>query len=359
MYTREDKLGWEQSTAFKKAFSIDADIEFLGVWDTVNSVGLIPKRLPFTKSNNHVRTFRHAVSLDERRAKFKGNLWNHPTKHEAKLGLQHKHHHHAKGEPHEETSASPKSHSQGRHSGHKNTLKALERRFGSQVATVVGLCLPFYVFRPTDRRIKSDVGGGSVSNNTKPNLARIPLRWMIRECFKTNTGIMFDADLLRDLGMDPDSLYPKVLPRPPALPIGSGHIIQNIPASSSTSQTQREMALQNDSSRDLIPTAVSDHCPTEEQLELADALSPVYDQLSLAWFWWVLEFLPIGKKCHGNSWVDYFGWNLGHGRFIPKQKKQGVKVHRSVKMRMEAAYENGGRYVPKASFDERHTTWVD
>jgi hypothetical protein len=32
MYTRADKVGWEQSNAFKKAFSIDVDIEFVGVW---------------------------------------------------------------------------------------------------------------------------------------------------------------------------------------------------------------------------------------------------------------------------------------------------------------------------------------
>ena len=47
--------------------------------DTVNSVGLIPRWLPFTASNTIVRTFRHAISLDERRAKFKTNLWNIPT----------------------------------------------------------------------------------------------------------------------------------------------------------------------------------------------------------------------------------------------------------------------------------------
>jgi hypothetical protein len=33
-----------------------------------------------------VRTFRHAVSLDERRAKFKPNLWNRPSVEETKLG---------------------------------------------------------------------------------------------------------------------------------------------------------------------------------------------------------------------------------------------------------------------------------
>jgi hypothetical protein len=34
-----------------------------------------------------VRTFRHAVSLDERRAKFRANLWNVPSDQEKKLGL--------------------------------------------------------------------------------------------------------------------------------------------------------------------------------------------------------------------------------------------------------------------------------
>lgn len=105
MFTRTDQLGWEQSTAFKKAFSVDVDVEFIGVWsvlyhhtlasrsshlvrfrDTVTSVGLIPRTLPFTTSNTSVRTFRHAVSLDEHRAKFKANLFNRPTKAEAQLG---------------------------------------------------------------------------------------------------------------------------------------------------------------------------------------------------------------------------------------------------------------------------------
>ena len=32
MYTREDETGWNQSNAFKKTFSIDVDIELVGVW---------------------------------------------------------------------------------------------------------------------------------------------------------------------------------------------------------------------------------------------------------------------------------------------------------------------------------------
>ena len=56
--------------------------------DTVDSVGFFPKRLPFTTSNTIVRTFRHAISLDERRAKFRANFWNRPNQKELKLGTQ-------------------------------------------------------------------------------------------------------------------------------------------------------------------------------------------------------------------------------------------------------------------------------
>ena len=41
--------------------------------DTVSSVGFIQRILPFTVSNTTIRFFRHAISLDERRARFQPN----------------------------------------------------------------------------------------------------------------------------------------------------------------------------------------------------------------------------------------------------------------------------------------------
>lgn len=32
MFARTDEKGWEQSTAFKRAFSLDVTIDFVGVW---------------------------------------------------------------------------------------------------------------------------------------------------------------------------------------------------------------------------------------------------------------------------------------------------------------------------------------
>jgi uncharacterized protein (DUF2235 family) len=44
--------------------------------DTVCSVGIVPRTLPFTRSNTSIRYFRHAISLDEHRAKFKANHYH-------------------------------------------------------------------------------------------------------------------------------------------------------------------------------------------------------------------------------------------------------------------------------------------
>jgi uncharacterized protein (DUF2235 family) len=49
---------------------------FLGVWDTVSSVGWVwdPKTYPYTRCNPGIAVVRHAVSLDERRCFFRQNL---------------------------------------------------------------------------------------------------------------------------------------------------------------------------------------------------------------------------------------------------------------------------------------------
>lgn len=71
MYTRTDKAGLVQAAGFKQTFSRPVEIDFLGVWDTVASTGVIMSRtLPFTTQDASIKTFRHALSLDEHRAKF-------------------------------------------------------------------------------------------------------------------------------------------------------------------------------------------------------------------------------------------------------------------------------------------------
>jgi uncharacterized protein (DUF2235 family) len=69
------------AAGFRETFCIDCAPHFLGVWDTVSSVGWIldpiglkPGSLPYTKDLALVGKVRHAVSIDERRAFFRQNL---------------------------------------------------------------------------------------------------------------------------------------------------------------------------------------------------------------------------------------------------------------------------------------------
>ncbi|KAF4619010.1 hypothetical protein G7Y89_g14837 [Cudoniella acicularis] len=78
IYKNDTPDGWKLSAEFKKAFCTDVNVYFVGVWDCVASVGFIPRQLPFSKSpTNTINYFRHAMALDEHRAKFKVCQWQH------------------------------------------------------------------------------------------------------------------------------------------------------------------------------------------------------------------------------------------------------------------------------------------
>jgi hypothetical protein len=177
---------------------------------------------------------------------------------------------------------------------------------------------------------------------------------MLRECFKTNSGILFHIDGLKKVGLDPSTLYPIVQTRPPALSLDSSSpqtcVIQAIP---------KQNAEPDYGDDDVHTEQVHE---SEEQLELQDALAPIYDQLSLAWFWWILELLPFRHRFQlsDNSWTAQLTMNLGRGRHIPQQKSQGVRIHRSVKTRLEAEHADGSKYQPKiTNLDMSCVTWVD
>jgi hypothetical protein len=70
------------AAGLQKTFGVPCKPHFLGVWDTVSSVGWIFDpfahwHLPYTAALTEVAIVRHAVSIDERRAFFRQNLINH------------------------------------------------------------------------------------------------------------------------------------------------------------------------------------------------------------------------------------------------------------------------------------------
>lgn len=69
--------GKEAAKRFKEIYARTVRPHFLGIFDTVTSLGWVHRRTyyPYSTQNPDVRTVRHAVSIDERRAQYRSNLW--------------------------------------------------------------------------------------------------------------------------------------------------------------------------------------------------------------------------------------------------------------------------------------------
>ncbi|KAF8594073.1 hypothetical protein BDV93DRAFT_535126 [Ceratobasidium sp. AG-I] len=352
MFKRDDPDGWKMSNGFKRAFSIDVKIDFLGVFDTVNSVGIIPRELPFAKSNYLIRVFRHAVALDERRAKFKANLWGRTSAEDEKLGdagKRGKYHRQksngggmwsyvtggGKQDEEEEEDGEEHEHQHEDRKGKKDT----SHHHGHDWSATADKAHQTDVKEVWFSGAHCDVGGGSVPNETPNNLARIPLRWMIRECFLNNTGILFHSSELDEIGISPASLWPVVkIPTPPVASDATA-VEGNPPKTTSK----------------LVPATPVRLGSVVDEL---DALCPIYDQLSIAKWWWILELLPMKQKYqrHDKSWQTWFSINFGGPRVIHGQKRFPTYVHRSVQYRMQQQPD----YRPRAELLESPgPVWVD
>ena len=83
IYYLNDENKWEIATKFKKRFSRHIQVHFLGIWDTVVSVGgpfAVYSSFPNSKKLEIVKHVRHAVSIDERRKHFRLESIDHQNK---------------------------------------------------------------------------------------------------------------------------------------------------------------------------------------------------------------------------------------------------------------------------------------
>jgi len=151
--TRQTAEYFRLVARFKRTFAAGScKPYFVGVWDTVSSVGWInnPLKIPYTANNADIQIGRHAIALDERRGFYRPNLWR-PGEKAARSG--------------------PKD------------LKQV---------WFVGC--------------HSDVGGGYPE--TESGLSKIALRWMVREA--EAAGLLVDAGrrdaaIAAGQGPDPDA----------------------------------------------------------------------------------------------------------------------------------------------------------
>ncbi|KAF9559466.1 hypothetical protein CPC08DRAFT_666484 [Agrocybe pediades] len=335
----KDLEAWQASEAFHDTWGCrDVPIEFVGCWDTVNSVGTFTtKGLPFTAFNPLVKNFRHAIAMDERRAKFRTNLWS-PS-----------------------DQAIP---------GSPNFAMNDLQKFIHDMVTRKSVGLPATsVDEVWFAGCHCDVGGGSVKNETKPNLAHIPLRWMIRQCFLANTGMMFyKDDMKKKFHLDPDTLYPVVKKRPQAIAPKVNKVMapkRQGPIDTAKSwgswawsyvpfiggkkpEKEEEITINPDAN--------------EEEADAIDALAPIYDMLEIKPQMW-LPFEKIGRLTptwdpklgkHAPKTYNKLPRNMRGPISIDQVKKvivkAQVKVHRSVLARMNAQMPDGSFYVPKAVF---------
>jgi len=151
-----------------------------------------------------------------------------------------------------------------------------------------------------------------VKNDERYSLARIPLRWMIRECFRTGTGIVFDACMLRDeVGLDidegicPTATVPKQL-SPGALRKPSGGELEGFSSSHIPDAVISELSSPSCWVQGKLSSLRSHkfkkpkdtykrpkHVSSKESEEdLNDALSPIVDQIKMHPAWNIVEWAP-------------------------------------------------------------------
>ncbi|KAG6917348.1 hypothetical protein DXG01_002919 [Tephrocybe rancida] len=314
---------------FKRTFCQDVKIEFVGVWDTVASAGLLTgPSLPFTGSNKAIRTFRHALSLDEHRAKFRPNLYHRCEHHTEAAGTSENEH-----DTPVNGSVTPTN---GLSASLRGVTKLFRKRSLREKPEPEDTCAPDTdVLEVWFSGCHSDVGGGAVLDSEPHSLSNISLRWMVRQIQQANCGILFDEHALEHAGI------PAVVPRNEDTDAKS-------PTGSVTTSTGSEIEVEKDAE-----DAVQD---TNDELK-HELKSP------MKLLWWLLEIIPLGHAWQDEDAVWHrkirfvipeclsriernvdstFSVNFGRGRKI---RDKHPYFHETVKLRMDKS-----KYEPKAKW---------
>ncbi|KFY27869.1 hypothetical protein V493_03250 [Pseudogymnoascus sp. VKM F-4281 (FW-2241)] len=388
-YRNDTEKGWKMSAQFKKTFCTNVHVHFVGLWDCVASVGFIPRTLPFSKTpTNTIRHFRHAMALDEHRAKFKVCQWQHKDTSAAPADSKPKKTKPSRPRKMPTSTSDPKGLAPKQNGFLKRSSSTPDFKFKRSSTAPVGFGgKPLQEseesedeeekeqirlekqFEKDDESVHepiktdtlevwftgahADVGGGAVPNEERHMLSRIPLRWMIRQCFECETGIIFNTAPLAETGIDVLTVWP-IYKKPTKPVVGPSPVMvgqyeeKNLPPlrrrstalglnkdyeGTGDNKEKRDSVaadIMNESERlqyqaDLLPEHVEDHF---------DAMASINDQLELAKSWWVLEFWPVKvrvQKKHTEEWEKVVRLNLGRFRAI---REEEPKMHWTVQMRM-------------------------
>jgi len=354
LYTSTDTASVTQAAGFKQCFCRSVEIEFLGVWDTVASTGMImSKTLPFTQSNSSIRTFRHALALDEHRAKFVPTFYHWPA---PSSSANKKNPERAGSAVGSASTSAAKVESVGpladEEQGETHLLdtkaKETKRRWSlfrkkggprGRKSSVAVLADDSEEGKPeTDVKevwfagCHTDIGGGSVANDVASSLANVPLRWMMREVIASQCGIQFDPAAMARLNVHMD------FPSPSSEPIDLPTLTLNGGAGSNG------LFNANDVSSPTSDGGAGANIPSQDSL---DCMQPTHDQLVADPAWWALEIIPLpfnwqDKNC---VWRKKWEFHMGRGRYV--QQGTPLMFHESVQLRMA---NTALKYTPRAKF---------
>lgn len=306
-----DSSTFRMAQEFKKTFSRrDVKIHFMGLWDSINSIGFLwDHNFPYTIRSCNVRHIRHAVSIDERRSKYKPQLFdgsmnnNCCTSEDVLL----------------ECSSCTSQNSQTSFSTYNRLVSLspsltsiggyLRRRF---LGSRPGFREPplennkndvVEVFFPGDH---ADIGGGWATKTdgdgdgyidggtvNGQSLSNVSLRWMLAQAVKH--GVNFRQGALREWSLKFPSFFSMTA--------------KNHDALSLLSQTKTMPAeVKIDNKGPLLPSNPINGFAGRSEESLAHL-----------WFWWVLECLPVFYKCKDQNsyWRRAYEPNLGHQRVLP------------------------------------------
>jgi hypothetical protein len=354
-YKDDTEEGWKMSKQFKKTFCTHVEVYFVGLWDCVASVGFIPRTLPSSQSpTNSIHYYRHAMALDERRAKFKVLQWEQQnldlkrrkTVDSTPSGIFKRSFLYGWTVDHlfdlifkfllrvivvlfglkaQALTEDPKATKGNRNQINGVEQENMEDKFKAQAAAN-RLRDSF----ETDAQevwfmgAHADVGGGAVNNESRHMLSRIPLRWMIRQCFDCDTGILFKTAVLAEQGLDVMNMWP--IYQQPTIPVhGPQPALMNKYVNGLLAPLQkRSLFLPIGPEGNAIKNAPTSNdlsyiLPTEASEDYFDAMARMNDQLVDVRGWWILEFWPVELRVLVNSgeyWERKVSMNMGRYRAV-------------------------------------------
>ncbi|KAL6304319.1 hypothetical protein BKA93DRAFT_733275 [Sparassis latifolia] len=351
LYKKTDSTSLELAAGFKETFCRTVHIEFVGVWETIASVGLIVGRtLPFVTANTTVKTFRQALSLDEHRARFKPNLYHRNPSADGTAAST------RKGTGDGVSDAKTKERFPkfkiwefGRSATQEKSAKAKARAVEVKVkeksdkTDEAGKKLTSWLSHSSTNNAivntdvlevwfagchSADVGGSAVSDSVKSSLSDITLRWMVREVVLAQCGIAFDSEALASANI-PEAIFTVANPScPPTTGEGGGSTASPDQAQSPSGSSDEPMS----------------QPPDLAAMDKVDALQPLHDELVSQPLWWLLEIVPLNCAWQdaAHKWHSTWSINLGRGRKIYEKIPL---FHVTVKERME---DKTLKYTPKA-----------